>query len=129
MKLFYCSYSKNANGEVAFLTFMSASKHVLFVLGVNLTARNAGEGGGSDLVSQATPFAVSCGLVAIHVPRYINLVSPSLARRQANAVEFATKVCFSTARLMSCTKGKLCNVHVAPLATCSVYRYTYVDRS
>ena len=46
--------------------FMSASKHVLFALGVDPTARDAGEGGGSDLVSQATPFAVSCGLVASH---------------------------------------------------------------
>ena len=26
---------------------------------------------------------------------YVGLVSPSLARRQANAVELATKVCFS----------------------------------
>jgi len=66
--LFYCSYSKNKHGEVAFLTFMSASKHVLFALGVNPTARDAGEGGGSYLVSQATPFAVSCGLVAVHIP-------------------------------------------------------------
>ena len=53
---------------MAFLTFMSASKHVLFALSVDPTARDAGKGGGSDLVSQATPFAVSCRLVAIHVP-------------------------------------------------------------
>ena len=59
---------KCKHGEVAFLTFMSASKHVLFALGVDPTARDAGKGGGSNLVLQATPFAVSCGLVAFHVP-------------------------------------------------------------
>ena len=67
----YCSYSKNASTasrRVAFLTFRSVSKHILFALGVNPTARDAGKGVRSDLVSQATPFAVSCGLVAIHVP-------------------------------------------------------------
>ena len=45
---------------MAFLTYKSASKHVLFALGVDPTARDAGEGGGSDLVLQATPFAVLC---------------------------------------------------------------------
>ena len=45
---------------MAFLTSRSASKHVIFALGVDPTARGAGEGGGSDLVLQATPFAVSC---------------------------------------------------------------------
>ena len=53
---------------MAFLTSRSASKHVLFALGVDSTARDAGEGGVSDLVSQATPFAVSARLVTIHVP-------------------------------------------------------------
>ena len=62
--LFYCSYSK----KVAFLTFRSARKQVSFALGVDPTARDAGEDRGSDLVSQATPFAVSCELVAVHVP-------------------------------------------------------------
>ena len=59
---------KRKHGEVAFLTFRSASKHVIFALGVDPTARDVGEDGGSDLVSLATPFAVSCGLVAVHVP-------------------------------------------------------------
>ena len=45
---------------MAFLTSRGASKHVLFALGVDPTASNAGEGGGSDLVSQGMPFAVSC---------------------------------------------------------------------
>ena len=89
----------------------------LLLLGVNPTARDAGEGGGSDLVSQATPFAVSCRLVAVHIPSLHKSSITSLARRQANAVEFATKICFSLfhgseviARLTSCTKGKLCNM-------------------
>ena len=50
---------KCKHSEMAFLTSRSVSKHVLFVLGVDLMARDTGEGGGSDLVSQATPFAVS----------------------------------------------------------------------
>ena len=82
------------------------SKHVPFALGVDPTARDAGEGGGSDLVLQA-----------VHVPSLHKSSIASLARHQANAVEFATKVCFSLfhgseviARPMSCTKGKLCNV-------------------
>ena len=45
---------------MTFLTSKSASKHVLFALGVDPTAGDAGEGGGSDLVSQAMALAVSC---------------------------------------------------------------------
>ena len=48
---------KRKHREMAFLTSRSASKHVL---GVDPIARDAGKGGGSDLVLQATPFAVSC---------------------------------------------------------------------
>ena len=44
---------------MAILMSRSASKYVLFALGVNPTARDTSEGGGSDLVSQATPLAVS----------------------------------------------------------------------
>ena len=51
---------KRKHSEIAFLTSQSASKHVLFALGIDPTAKDAGEGGGSDLVSQATPFAASC---------------------------------------------------------------------
>ena len=50
---------KHKHGETTFLTSGSVSKHILFALGVDPTARDAGEGGGSDLVSQATPFALS----------------------------------------------------------------------
>ena len=44
--------------EMAFLTSRSVSKHVHFALGVDPTARDTGEGRGSDLVLQAMPFAV-----------------------------------------------------------------------
>ena len=53
---------------MAFPTSIRASKRVLFALGVDPTASNAGEPGGSDLVSQATPFVVSYKTVAVHVP-------------------------------------------------------------
>ena len=92
--------------------FRSARKHVHFALGVDPTARDTGEGEGSDLVSQATPFAVSCGLVAIHVPSLHKSISSSLARRQANAVEFA--LALPWLRGNSATdvvyEGELCNV-------------------
>ena len=77
--LFYCLYSKKCkHSELAFLTFMSASEHVLFDLGVDPTARDTGEGRGSDLVTQVMPFAVSCGLVAVHVPSLhkSNIIKP-----------------------------------------------------
>ena len=45
---------KRKHSKVVFLTSRSVSKHVLFALGVDPTARDAGEGGGSDLVSQGT---------------------------------------------------------------------------
>ena len=59
---------KRKHSEMTFLMSRSASKHVLFALGVYPTARDAIEGGGSDLVSQAKPiyrqysmpFTVSC---------------------------------------------------------------------
>ena len=70
---------KRKHGEVVFLMFMSVSKHILFALGVDPTARDAGEGGG----------------FRPNLASYTSLVSSSLARHQANAVEFATKVCFS----------------------------------
>ena len=66
MKLFV--QQKRKHREMAFLMSRSASRHILFTLGVDPTARDAGEGGGSDLVSQATPFTVSCETRAVHVP-------------------------------------------------------------
>ena len=54
--LFYFSYTKHAS--TAFLTSRSVSKHDIFALGVDPTARDVGKGGCSDLVSQVTPFAV-----------------------------------------------------------------------
>ena len=60
---------KHKHGEMAFLTSRRVSKHVPFALGVDPTARDAREGGSSNLASQATPFAVLCvRLVALHVP-------------------------------------------------------------
>ena len=57
VKIFLTFVRKHS--EMTFLTSRSVSKHILFALGVDPTARDAaGEGGGSDLVSQATPFAV-----------------------------------------------------------------------
>ena len=72
-------------------------------------------------------------LVTVHVPLlHKSIVSPSLARRQANAVEFATKVWFSLfggseviARLTLGTMGKIVQrVVTQKLATCIAYRYT-----
>ena len=70
-------------------------------------------------------------------PRYTSLVSPSLARRQANAVEFATKVWFS---LFGGSEGNSATdvrydgeivqlVVTQKFVTCIVYKYTYVHRS
>ena len=52
--------AKFKHGEMAFPTSRSASKHVIFSLGIDPTARGAGEGRGSNLVLQAIPFAVLC---------------------------------------------------------------------
>ena len=51
-------HQTHKHGEMAFLTSKSASKHDIFALGVDPTARDVSKGGDSDLVSQATPFAV-----------------------------------------------------------------------
>ena len=45
-----------------------SSKHVIFALGVDPIARNAGEGGSSNLVSQDRPFPVSCETSSRPVP-------------------------------------------------------------
>ena len=52
---------------MAFLTSRSASKHILFALGVNPTVRDAGEGSGSDLVSKLRPSQCRARLLAVHV--------------------------------------------------------------
>ena len=51
--------AKCKHSDMAFLTSRSVSKHVVFTFGVDSTARDTGEGRGSDLVSQATPFGVT----------------------------------------------------------------------
>ena len=50
----------------------SRSKHILFALGVD--SADASEGRGSDLVSQATPFTVSCETNATDVEYYGEIV-------------------------------------------------------
>ena len=102
---------------MVFLTSKSASKHV-FALDVDPSARDTGEGGSSDLVSQATPFAVLCETSSCPCLFATRLVLPSLATHQSNGVEFTTKVLFSLfggseviARLTSGMIGKLCNVY------------------
>ena len=69
-------------------------------------------------------------------PHYVGLVSPSLARHAANAVEFATKVCFLLfdGSEVSATDvmyiGKIMQ-RVAPqkLEGHLACRYIYIDRS
>ena len=79
-----------------------------------------------------------CVVLAWHIPRYTSLVSPSLTRRQANSVEFATKVWFSLfggseviARLtLGIYEGEVVQrVATQNLVTCIACRYTYEDRS
>ena len=55
-------------GQLVFLTSRNANKHVLLVLGVNHTARDA------------TKAKFTAGF--IHVPLLQGIVSPSLARHQ-----------------------------------------------
>ena len=70
-------------------------------------------------------------------PHYTSLVSPSLVRCQANAVEFATKVWFSlfggsegNSETDVRDDGEIVQLVVTQkLATCMAYRYRYVDRS
>ena len=64
----YYSVVRTPKTQTAFLTSRSASKRVLFALGVDPTARDTGESGGSDLVSQAMPLAVHGRLVSVSVP-------------------------------------------------------------
>ena len=73
-------------------------------------------------------------------PCYTSLVLPSLTRRQANAVEFATKACWfslfggpglrgNSATDVGYDGETVQHVVTQKLATLQVYRYTYVDRS
>ena len=47
--------AKHKYGEMTFLTSISVSKRVLFALGVDPTARDAGEGRGSDKSRKLRP--------------------------------------------------------------------------
>ena len=82
------------------------SKHVLFALGIDPTARDVVKAGVPT--SQSLASYTLARLVSVHVPL---LRKSSLARCQANVV---TKVCFllfdGSEVLASATMGKLCNV-------------------
>ena len=85
---------------MVFLMSRNVSKHILLAL-VSLYSHRCQKGKicqGFYQVSQSSPIAVSreasARLWSVHVPHYIGLASPSLARHPANAVELATKVCF-----------------------------------
>ena len=123
---------------MVFLMSRNVSKHILLAL-VSLYSHGRQKGKicqGFYQVSQSSPIAVSreasVRLWSVHVPHYIGLVSPSLARHPANAVELATKVCFllfddsevSTTDVIYV--GKIMQ-RVVPqkLAAHLPYRYTY----
>ena len=71
---------KYKHEEMMFLTSTNASKHIVLALSVTCTDRDA-------VKAKFTRVPISC--------RKLHLVEQSLTRRQTNAVEFATKVCFS----------------------------------
>ena len=89
---------------------------------------------GSDLrVSQATPSQCCARQVFVHVSSLHKPSNASLARRQANAVQFATR--FASRSSMAHWgiaigyKGKIVqSVATRKLMTCLVYRCKYVDR-
>ena len=58
--LFYCSCSKNVSTAMAFLTSRITSKHILFALGVNPTARHAVKAWFQPQSLASYTFAVSC---------------------------------------------------------------------
>ena len=84
MKLLLFVQQRCKHSEMAFLTSRSVSKHVLLALGVNPTASDAG----------IRLLQCRARLVSVHVPSAHKSSITSLARRQANAVEVATKVSF-----------------------------------
>ena len=86
MKLLFVQ-QKCKHCEMAFLMSRSVSKHVPCALGVDPTARDAGEGRGSDLVLQATPVAVSCETSSC---RCSLATLPIVTRRQTNTVTLTT---------------------------------------
>ena len=111
---------KRKHVEMAFLTSRSVTKHIPYPYGVESTARDA----------------VMVGIPTSESHKLHKSTITSLARCQANAGEFATKVCFSlfdgSEVMASGTKRKLCSVLcLGNLRTCLVYRYryTYIDRS
>ena len=95
--LFYCSYSKNASMVKWHFSHPEVqSKHIVFALGVNPTARDAMKARVPTSKSRKLHSSrCHAKLVSIHVPSLHKSCTSSLLRRQANAVEFVTKICFS----------------------------------
>jgi len=78
--------------EMAFLTSRNVSEHVLLALGVDHAAMDALKAG--VLTSESRKLHPSQFTGICHVSSLHNSSITSFERRQANAVEFATKVCF-----------------------------------
>ena len=68
MQFFVLQFVRTHKNEITILLFVQQKRkhgemvrvNILFALGVDLTARDAGEGRDFDLELQATPFAVPC---------------------------------------------------------------------
>ena len=132
--LFYCLCSKNVNTVRWHLWHPDLRVNTFFLLLVSILQPGMLWRRGSDLkVLQATPSQCHARQVSVHVPLLHKPIIASLARRQANAVEFATK--FASCSLMAHWgiavgyKGEIVQrVATRKLMTCLAYRYTYVDR-
>ena len=132
--LFYCSCSKNISTVRWCFWHSELRLNTFFLLLVSILQPGTLWRRGSDLrVSQATPSQCRARQVSVHVPSLHKPSIASLARRQANAVEFTTKFAFWSSiahwGIAIGYKGEIVQ-HVATrkLMTCLAYRYTYVDR-
>ena len=97
------------------MTSRSVTKHIPYPYGVESTARDAVMVGIPTSESHKLhPSQCHARLVSVHVPSLHKSTITNLARRQANAIEFATKVCFSLFDgpevMASGTKRKQCVV-------------------
>ena len=132
--LFYSLYSKNVSTVRWRFWHPEVWVNTSFLLLVSILQPGTQWRRGSDLrISQATPLQCRTRQVSVHVPSLHKPSIASLARRQANAVEFTTKFASrsSMAHWGIAIEYKLeivqC-VATRKLMTCLAYRYTYVDR-
>ena len=132
MKLFYCLCSKNVSTMRWRFWHQEVWVYTFFLLLVSILQPGTLWTRGSNLrVPQATPSQCRAREVSIHVPSLHKPSIASLARRQANAVEFSTK--FATHSSMAHWgiaaryKGKIVQC-VATRKLMLAYRYTYIDR-